>query len=271
MMIIMGSQLASSASPMPPPSSAPVRPARLPIWVADELEDLLMQGRFAVGAQMLTEKEIAAQYGVSRQVVREAARLLEDRGLVEIRPGRGMTVLAPDVGTIVQRFGMLLRRGEATFASLMELRQITEGDMAALAARNRTEHDLTRMRAAIADASDHRDDFSRCMDADMAFHAAVAQATQNPFVLVFVEPINLVLRDLYRRPAGYLATQDDTIAEHAAITQAIAARDEAAARAATSAHLHRVLADAPTLVEGTTAGEEPQVTPQQPTRKEHDR
>src|SRR5690625_7366735 len=121
---------------------------------------------------MPTEKGIATDYGVSRQVVREAARLLEDRGLVEIRAGRGMTVVAPNVDTIVQRFRMLLRRGEASFEQLMELRQMTEGDMAALAARNRSEEDLTRMRAMIAMAADSVDDVAACMDADMGFHMA---------------------------------------------------------------------------------------------------
>ena len=257
MMIPMGSQSVTETSTWTMPQAAavaPARPARLPMWLADQLEELLLQGRFPVGTQMPTEKGIATDYGVSRQVVREAARLLEDRGLVEIRAGRGMTVVAPNVDTIVQRFRMLLRRGEASFEQLMELRQMTEGDMAALAARNRSEVDLTRMRAMIAMAADNVDDFAACMDADMGFHMAVARATQNPFVLTFVQPINLVLRDLYRKPIGYLAAQPSTLSEHTAITEAIAAGDVEAARQATSVHLGRVLEDAGTLVDRSSVG-----------------
>ena len=73
------------------------RPARLPLWLADQVEEHMLEGDYLVDAQLPTESALAARYGVSRQVVREAARLLEDRGLVNIRPGRGMTVAAPGV------------------------------------------------------------------------------------------------------------------------------------------------------------------------------
>jgi DNA-binding FadR family transcriptional regulator len=57
-----------------------------------------------------------------------------------------------------------------------------------------------------------------------------------------------VLRDVYSKPIGYLATQENTLREHGAIADAIAARDAAAAREAAAAHLSRVVADAAKLV-----------------------
>ena len=195
-----------------------------------------------------TETALAETYGVSRQVVREAARLLEDRGLVTIRPGRGMTVAAPGVDTIVRRYRSLLRRDRASFVQLMQVRQMMEVDMTALAALNRTDDDLDRMRGALTQAREHLDDYTACLDADLTFHLAVAQATQNPFVLTFVQPINMALRDVYREPIGYLATQESTLREHGAIADAIARRDPDAARAAAAAHRARVGDDAATLV-----------------------
>ena len=115
------------------------RPARLPQWLADEIEeDVLAQG-YPDDAQLPTETVLAQTYGVSRQVVREAARLLEDRGLVSIRAGRGMTVAAAGVDNIVQRYRTLLRRDHAGFEHLMQLRQMSEIEMAALAAMHRTQ------------------------------------------------------------------------------------------------------------------------------------
>ena len=224
------------------------RPARLPLWLADEIEEHMLEGEFLVDAQLPTETALSANYGVSRQVVREAARLLEDRGLVNIRPGRGMTVAAPDVETIVRRYRSLLRRDRASFVHLMQLRQMIEVDMTALAALNRTEADVARMREVLAQAAEHLDDYSACLEADLAFHLAVAHATQNPFVLTFVQPINLVLRDVYREPIGYLATQANTLREHRAIADAIAGGDADAARAAAALHLSRVVEDAAKLV-----------------------
>jgi DNA-binding FadR family transcriptional regulator len=223
------------------------RPARLPLWLADRIEEDMLVRDHAVDAQLPTEVALAEGYGVSRQVVREAARLLEDRGLVNIRPGRGMTVAAPSVETIVQRYRSALRRDKASFAQLMELRQMIEVDMTALAARNRTDADVDRMREVLAEARANLGDDAACLAADLAFHLAVAAATQNPFVMTFVEPINTVLRDVYSASIGYLATQENTLREHGAIADAIAARDADAARAAAAAHLDRIVDDAAKL------------------------
>jgi GntR family transcriptional repressor for pyruvate dehydrogenase complex len=208
------------------------RPARLPQWLADEIE----------------EDVLAQTYGVSRQVVREAARLLEDRGLVSIRAGRGMTVAAAGVDNIVQRYRTLLRRDHAGFEHLMQLRQMSEIEMAALAAVHRTADDVDRLRSLLETAIEHRDDYGAWLDADLAFHLAIAEATQNPFISTFIQPINRVLRDVYREPIGYLATQDNTLQEHRSIAAAIIDGDAAAARGAAAAHLTRITADAAILI-----------------------
>jgi DNA-binding FadR family transcriptional regulator len=224
------------------------RPARLPLWLAGQIEQDVLAGDHVVDARLPTEIALAESYSVSRQVVREAARLLEDRGLVNIRPGRGMTVAAPSVESIVQRHRSMLRRGKASFAQLMELRQMIEVDMTALAARNRTDADVDVMREALAESRTHLGEYEACLDADLEFHLAVASATHNPFVMTFVEPINTVLRDVYRKPIGYLATQESTLLEHGAIAGAIAAGDAEAARTAAAAHLARIVNDAAKLV-----------------------
>jgi DNA-binding FadR family transcriptional regulator len=224
------------------------RPARLPQWLADEIEeDVLAQG-YPDDARLPTETVLSETYGVSRQVVREAARLLEDRGLVSIRAGRGMTVAAAGVDNIVLRYRTLLRRDRAGFEHLMQLRQMSEIEMTALAATNRTAEDVDLLCTLLDTAIEHRDDYTAWLDADLAFHLAVAKATQNPFITAFIQPINRVLRDVYREPIGYLATQDNTLQEHRVITDAIVAGDPDAARRAASEHLTRITDDAAILI-----------------------
>jgi DNA-binding FadR family transcriptional regulator len=159
-----------------------------------------------------------------------------------------MTVAASGVDNIVLRYRTLLRRDRAGFEHLMQLRQMSEIEMTALAAANRTDEDVERMRTILGTAIEHRGDYTAWLDADLAFHVAVARATQNPFVMTFIQPINRVLRDVYREPIGYLATQDNTLQEHRAICAAIAAADPDAARQAASDHLTRVINDAAILI-----------------------
>jgi GntR family transcriptional repressor for pyruvate dehydrogenase complex len=224
------------------------RPARLPHWLADEIEEHVLAQGYPDNAQLPTETALAQTYGVSRQVVREAARLLEDRGLVSIRAGRGMTVAAAGVDNIVQRYRTLLRRDHAGFEHLMQLRQMSEIEMAALAAMHRTDSDVDRLKSLLETAVEHRDDYSAWLDADLAFHLAIADATQNPFISTFIQPINRVLRDVYREPIGYLATQQNTLQEHWEIADAIIDGNADSARRAASAHLTRITDDAAILL-----------------------
>src|SRR5699024_3406611 len=107
------------------------RPTRLPRWLADELEEHMLINGYPADERLPTETELAETYRVSRQVVREAARLLEDRGLVHISPGRGMTVAAIDTAAIASRYRSALRRDQAGFDQLMQLRVMSEPDMTA--------------------------------------------------------------------------------------------------------------------------------------------
>ncbi|HWK25536.1 MAG TPA: FCD domain-containing protein [Solirubrobacter sp.] len=218
------------------------------MWLAERIEEEVLSGDHLVDAQLPTELELADRYQVSRQVVREAARLLEDRGLVNIRPRRGMTVAAPSSASVVARYQSVLRRGRATFAQLMELRRIVEPDMTALAAASRSDADVDAMQLALERSRANVHDYRACLEADLSFHLAVSNATQNPFIAAFVEPINTVLREMYTEPIGYLATQESTIREHTAIAAAIAAGDAAAARAGALVHLDRIYAEAGKLV-----------------------
>ncbi|WP_175477165.1 FadR/GntR family transcriptional regulator [Ruania alba] len=229
--------------------SSTVRPRRLPQWLADQIEAEVVRAAAPAGTKLPTEVALAKDYDVSRQVVREAARLLEDRGLVSISPGRGMTVAALGMDVLVDRYQSVLRRDRAGFSELMHMRQMLEPEMTAEAARRRTGADVNAIEQAVDAASDATRDFASCLDADMEFHRLVAVATRNRFVVAFVEPINRVLRETYTDPTGYLATQPATIEEHRAIARAIRAQDPAAAAQAASTHLARVTCDAPVLVD----------------------
>ena len=69
---------------------------RLSKAVADDLQQTIIRNKLKVGAQLPTEPKLMEEYGVSRTVIREAAACLVSRGVVDVRPRRGMTVRAPD-------------------------------------------------------------------------------------------------------------------------------------------------------------------------------
>jgi DNA-binding FadR family transcriptional regulator len=232
----------------PQPPGAARRPPRLPEVVAEHLQrDLLDQG-LRPGDRLPTEPELAERYGVSRTVVREAGRILDQRGLVDIRPGRGMIVAQPDGSAVARHYALLLTMNAATFDQLMETRLTIEPEVAALAARHRSEDDLTGIGRSIALAQRHPGDYRICLDEDLRFHELVTRASKNPFFSWFMDPINSCLRESYKDERKYLASLPRTFAEHRAIFEAISAGHPGRAREAARRHLDRVVAQREALL-----------------------
>lgn len=216
------------------------RPGRLPEIIADRIQSEIITAGFSVGDQLPTEAQLTEEHGVSRTVVREAARILEQRGLVDIRPGRGMIVAELNTGPIARHFELLLRATPAAFDQLMDIRVLVEVHIAGLAAEHRTDADVTALAESIERVRTHSDDFEVCLREDLRFHALVAEACGNPLMGLFVDPINQCLRATYRVAGAYLEHIQETIDEHQAILDAVVARDANRARSLAREHLERV-------------------------------
>jgi GntR family transcriptional repressor for pyruvate dehydrogenase complex len=194
-----------------------------------------------VGSRLPTEAELAERFDVSRTVIREATRLLVQRGLVTVKPGRGMTVAEVDGRLIAEQYGLLLRLSEGNFEQLMELRLVLEVEMAALAAARRTTEQVEELmtlndRLRTADPSS-----PEFLEADLAFHEKIADASGNPFFLLVIRPVNDFLSDSYTAGTGYPSEADHTVHEHVEIAHAIQAGDPARARFAAENHLRRIV------------------------------
>jgi GntR family transcriptional repressor for pyruvate dehydrogenase complex len=216
------------------------RPQRLPEVVANRIQDALIDAGIVVGEQLPTEPQLAEQYGVSRTVVREAARILEQRGLVDIRSGRGMTVLGVDGAPIARHYALLLKASPRAFDQLMEARLLVEVPLTGLAAEHRTDQDLDEMRRSLEKVRTNRDSPAICIDEDLHFHALVGRASGNPMMSLFVDPVNECLRESYEPDFAYMARLDATLDEHDAILAAIADSNAELASELAKAHLERV-------------------------------
>jgi DNA-binding FadR family transcriptional regulator len=213
---------------------------RLSGVVADRLQEKIIQGGLTMGMRLPTEPELMEEFGVSRTVVREAAALLVSRGIVEVRPRRGMTVRAPDGQGLAQSLVAQLRMSGVSLPQLLQVRLTLEGAIARLAAAERSETDIDAVEANLAEMSLADTPRDRAIELDLAFHDLLATATHNPFFLLVTRPINELLRSLYLDKVGYLSLRERTLAEHRDIFDAIRSRDPDLADKATRAHLGRV-------------------------------
>jgi DNA-binding GntR family transcriptional regulator len=199
------------------------RPAREQI--CDVVRDAIVTGRFAIG-QSLPERELAASLGVSRTPLREALIILEQEGLVEIRPYRGVVVS----GISRQQF-----------ADMMELRELLEAHAARRAAEKMPQEDLDALQALVVDLSPRIEEgcLDACIDLNDRFHAAVALGSGNAelerLIVSYEERENQFIQMHARQPR--LPDMLQSYREHCAILEALLVRDAGRAAALMASHL----------------------------------
>ncbi|AUG81917.1 GntR family transcriptional regulator [Kitasatospora sp. MMS16-BH015] len=204
------------------------------------IRQMVREGELPPGSKLPPEQQLAAELGLSRNLMREAVKSLAVARVLEIRRGDGtyVTSLAPSL--LLEGLGgaVELLQGD-TALELTEVRRLFEPAATALAATRVTaeslaqvEHHLSAMRAA-------RDDMELLTVHDAAFHRAVVSATGNETLTTLLEHISG--RTLRARVWRGLLEQDAagrTIAEHEAIYEALAARDPSLAQAAALMHIN---------------------------------
>lgn len=214
------------------------RAPNLPSQVAQMISAEILSGRIRRGDRLPTERELAELFGVSRNVVREAIAKLRFEGVVETRQGVGVFILG-DASRSVLRIDAEILRDGSLMSSLFELRSIIEVEAAGLAAVRRNRKDLAAIKTAMqALYSSEGPDSSA--DADIEFHRAIVQATDNIYIATFINFIwehvrtsiakaNLHLDHATRMPINRK--------EHTAIFDAIKDRDVDRARECMRVHI----------------------------------
>ena len=219
------------------------RPAvqRLPDMVVIELEKRILEGSLKPGDRLPSERDLALELGVSRPSLREAIQRLVSKGMLTTRHGGGTHVTDRLEAHFVDPWQDMLNGHPVLQSDLLEFRQMLESHAACLAAERATDADIERINSAFTtlEAVFAEDDLTACINADLAFHQAIAEASHNVLIGHLTASLMRVihghiagnLEHLHTRPVLW----NKIHAQHRAIWQAV--RDhkpEAAARAAGS-------------------------------------
>jgi len=230
-------------------TTAPDRPERgglsaresLADQAAHSILDLIVSQKLAPGAPLPSEHALAAQFGVSRAVVREACRALSARGIVTIRHGRGMFVSALSPDTLSEYFAFALRQDALLFEDLLEVRFPIEVRAAQLAAQRAEPQQVDQIRSALEATRAVLDDFEALARADVAFHNAIFEASGNQILALLGAGFqNLLVESRRLTYAGSVfrgETSKVALADHTKICEAIAAADMEAAGQTMREHL----------------------------------
>lgn len=205
----------------------PVRSVRLHDEVVDQIKRLIDSGEIRPGDRLPSERDLALRMDVSRNVLREALRVLEARGLIITHHG---------VGRVVRPLGRSIGASQsdalerATIDEVLETREMIEAMAAGLACERHSEDDKNRiLRAARLRGT---------WTANRDFHLAVAAATHNYMLESVIRDQLDLLHELHQRER-YSAARDAEylLDDHEAIAGAIVARDADLARTLMAEHL----------------------------------
>ena len=123
-----------------------IQSSRLYEQIVQQIEDSILKGELTEGSQLPAERELAEQFGVSRTAVREAIKALQEKGLVDAFPGRGTFVTNGSSNSMRRSLDRIIKTGDQDGSTyLVEVREILEPEIAALAASRADYEDLERM------------------------------------------------------------------------------------------------------------------------------
>jgi GntR family transcriptional regulator, transcriptional repressor for pyruvate dehydrogenase complex len=205
--------------------------------VADILGEKIISGEFQEDSLMPSERQLCESFAVSRTVVREAIKTLESRGLIRIERGRGTIVQEPQFGPLTEGLRMLIRRRGHLLDDLLEVRKVLEVHMVMRAAERRTETNIKNMERFLEEVRKSPTKPQGYVNADLEFHMEIARATQNPVLLVLLEPVSDLL--IESRQLSYSGPKFTKLRaqQHEEILACIRRRDGKGAEAAMKKHL----------------------------------
>jgi GntR family transcriptional repressor for pyruvate dehydrogenase complex len=206
--------------------------------VADRMQETIAANGLQPGMQLPTERELAAQLGINRTTVHQALGLLQQRGIVEMKVGRGTYVIDMPNSVVADSIKRYFVFGNCTVDDIVRLREILEPGLAALAAERATDADLAELGQLIGRGEQLfvGGDWVTYAAIDSAFHEVLAATTHNELIVAISAALHNLMSN-WLNAEGRNRLLVDSPSSHRMVYEAVAARDSRRAREAMAAHL----------------------------------
>jgi DNA-binding FadR family transcriptional regulator len=191
--------------------------------IVEALEQVIVQSE--EDEKLPSEQELSERFNVSKVVIREALKVLQDRGLVRVRNGDGSYISRPQTDTVALAVNRIVKMTNISNDNLHDTRVILETATARLAARHISDGEIAFLDETIERMSDLSMPHDDWLKIDMSFHVAIARASRNDLLVMFVEAMMQLLKEYMLKGLDSRYDQNLTLNEHREILKGIRMRD----------------------------------------------
>lgn len=212
--------------------------------IVDKIEESIKNGELNEGVKLPSERAMAEKYDVSRNVIREAYKILKEKGLVDIYSGKGAFVSKPKANVINDRLEDAISITESKLYDILEVREILEKAVAKKAVIMATNEDIERLDHIYKEMQININNQVKFAELDCKFHVELASCTGNPTLALLVDTFNKITdKKLFMLNEVYSNRAIKAQKEHRIIIDSIRQRDEKRLLLAVDAHINCIESD----------------------------
>ncbi len=205
--------------------------------ISEQLEEKIHD--LPVGAKLPSERTMAEEYGVSRNVLREALRVLSEKGIIEIHSGRGAYVADKQNEKLVSQLESILFENVNSLSDIEEVREAVELAVFEKAVERATQEDIRQLETIYEEMEASKSNPKKYNSGDIRFHIQLADSTHNSVFPVLISALyNLTDKKLFRITELYPSRVNSGQREHRAIIDAIKERDVETAKSVGRKHFN---------------------------------
>ena len=185
--------------------------------VVAQIQEAILDGRLKAGDTLPAERQLKSMFNISRGTLREALRVLEQKGLIEIKLGVGGGSVVKEVNAdqVSESLALLIRLQKVSLNHLAEFREDVEGIVAAHAAKRCTEADILQLKELLKQARIYIDQGASQRNAfieiDKQIHMTLAAVAQNP---IYISVLHSVHDNIHRYYEQYLSMEEPELEEN---------------------------------------------------------
>jgi len=212
--------------------------------IIDQIRTAILEGKLKPGDRLPPEKELTAQFQVSKQTLRESLRALEHMGLIDIRKGTGGGAFIVEVDIHITRESLanFLYFKNLSIENLSEVRKLIEPHAAAKAAKGINTEGKRNLKRLNEEARRllHKQTGEDISRNEVDFHRTIAQATRNPILILMLDFVENLLEDFKKILKPDAAFSRSVLEAHERIYDAVCANDSKTAAAEMLRHVSEV-------------------------------